>query len=203
MFGTTRVTWMPRSCETDPVKKRLTLVLGGVRAGKSSYAQALAESGRQVLFVATAEAGDREMEARIQAHRKGRPADWDTLEEPVDLVSAVKSRMRHYDTVLLDCLTLWTSNLMLSTESPGTACIDIASEARTLLGLYREGNASWIVVSNEVGLGVVPATRLGRVYADELGRVNQIIAAKADDVYFMAAGLPLKLKTGGRGLDVS
>ncbi|MCY3800131.1 MAG: bifunctional adenosylcobinamide kinase/adenosylcobinamide-phosphate guanylyltransferase [Chloroflexi bacterium] len=185
------------------MKKRLTLVLGGVRAGKSSYAQALAESGRQVLFVATAEAGDREMEARIQAHRKGRPADWDTLEEPVDLVSAVKSRMRHYDTVLLDCLTLWTSNLMLSTESPGTACIDIASEARTLLGLYREGNASWIVVSNEVGLGVVPATRLGRVYADELGRVNQIIAAKADDVYFMAAGLPLKLKTGGRGLDVS
>ena len=160
MFGTTRVTWMPRPCETDPVKKRLTLVLGGVRAGKSSYAQALAESGRQVLFVATAEAGDREMEARIQTHRKGRPADWDTLEEPIDLVSAIRSRMHRYDTILLDCLTLWTSNLMLRSESTGTACIDIASEARKLLRLYREGNASWIVVSNEVGLGVVPATRL-------------------------------------------
>lgn len=194
---------MPRPCETDPVKKRLTLVLGGVRAGKSSYAQALAESGRQVLFVATAEAGDREMRARIQAHQRGRPADWDTLEEPIDLVTALTPRMHCYDTILLDCLTLWTSNLMLRSETPGAACIDIASEAGRLLRLYREGNASWIVVSNEVGLGVVPATRLGRVYADQLGRVNQIVAAEADDVYFMAAGLPLKIKNGGRGMDVT
>ena len=185
------------------MKKRLTLVLGGVRAGKSSYAQALAERGRRVLFVATAEAGDREMEARIQAHRKERPADWDTLEEPIDLVSAIRSRMHHYDTILLDCLTLWTSNLMLRSETLGAACVDIALEVRRLLGLYREGNASGIVVSNEVGLGVVPATRLGRAYADELGRVNQIVAAEADDVYFMAAGLPLKLKNGGRSGDVS
>ena len=194
---------MPRPCETDPVKKRLTLVLGGARAGKSSYAQALAERGGRVLFAATAEAGDPEMEERIQAHRRERPAEWDTLEETVDLVSAIRSRLHDYDTVLLDCLTLWTSNLMLRSETPGADCVDIASEVRRLLRLYREGNASWIVVSNEVGLGVVPATKLGRVYADELGRVNQIVAAQADDVYFMAAGLPLKLKTGGRGLNVS
>ena len=184
------------------MKKRLTLVLGGVRAGKSSYAQALAERGRRVLFVATAEAGDREMEARIQAHREGRPADWDTLEEPVDLVTAITPRLHCYDTVLLDCLTLWTSNLLLRGETPGAACTDIASETQSLLRLYREGSASWIVVSNEVGQGVVPATKLGRVYADELGRVNQIVAAEADEVYFIIAGIPLKLKTASRGVDV-
>ena len=187
----------------QPVNKRLTLILGGVRAGKSSCAQAIAERGGRVLFVATAEAGDREMEARIQAHREGRPADWDTLEEAIDLVTAITPRLHCYDTVLLDCLTLWTSNLLLQSQTPRAACTDISSEVRRLLRLYRKGNASWIVVSNEVGLGVIPATRLGRVYADELGRVNQIVAAEADDVYFMAAGLPLKIKTAGRGVDVS
>ena len=184
------------------MKKRLTLVLGGVRAGKSSYAQALAERGGRVLFVATAEAGDREMEARIQAHQKGRPADWDTLEEPVDLVTAITPQLHCYDTVLLDCLTLWTSNLLLRSEAAGAACADIASEAHGLLKLYRQGNASWIVVSNEVGLGVVPATSLGRLYADELGRVNQIVAAEADEVFFITAGIPLTVKTTSRGVDV-
>lgn len=190
------------------MSKSLTLVLGGVRAGKSSYAQRLASSGEKVLFVATAEAGDPEMEARIKAHRESRPSDWDTLEEPLDLVTALEPVMHRYDTVLLDCLTLWVSNLLLSgrfanrpyagrAEEPAE-CTDIPSEARRLLELYRGGSASWIVVSNEVGLGVVPATELGRVYADELGRVNQLVAADADEVYFMAAGLPMKLKSSER-----
>ena len=174
--------------------KRLTLVLGGVRAGKSSYAQRLAAGGERVLFLATAEAGDQEMQNRIEAHRESRPAGWDTLEEPIDLVGALRPPLHRYDMVLLDCLTLWVSNLLLRVPDPRSTRKDILSETRRLLDLYRSGNASWIVVSNEVGLGVVPATELGRVYADELGRVNQTVAAEVDEVYFMAAGLPMRMK---------
>ena len=184
------------------MSKRLTLILGGVRSGKSSYAQRLATSGERVLFIATAEAGDQEMKARIEAHQRARPPSWDTLEEPIDLVAALTPLLHRYDTVLLDCLTMWVSNLLLSGQETASARGDILSEARRLLGLCHNGGASWIIVSNEVGLGVVPSTELGRVYSDELGRVNQLVAAEADDVYFMAAGLPLQIKTSsttGRG----
>ncbi len=178
------------------MSKRLTLVLGGVRAGKSGYAQRLAsEGGGRVLFVATAQAGDPDMAARIQAHRRDRPPDWDTLEEPVDLVGALSGVANRYDTVLLDCLTLWVSNLLLRSTDVDSSRAGILTETEWLLDVYRRGNASWVVVSNEVGLGVVPPTRLGRVFADELGRVNQLVAAAADDVYFMAAGLPMALKS--------
>ena len=171
------------------MSKRLTLILGGVRAGKSSYAQHLASHGERVLFVATAEAGDAEMEARIRAHQASRPPEWDTLEEPIDPATALAPLLHRYDTVLLDCLTLWVSNLLLSSRT-----YDIPTETRRLLDLYRRGDASWIIVSNEVGLGVVPATALGRAFADELGRANQLVAEEADAVYFMAAGLPLAMK---------
>ena len=181
------------------MEKRLTLILGGVRAGKSTYAQELAGGGGRVLFVATAEAGDREMAARIQAHRESRPAEWDTLEEPLDLTETLARLSDRYDTVLLDCLTLWVSNLLLRGDGPGAWSVDIPTEARRLLEAYEAGTSSWIVVSNEVGLGVVPPTELGRAYADELGRVNRMVAAAADVVYFMAAGLPLTLKTNSRG----
>ena len=183
------------------MSKRLTLVLGGVRAGKSTYAQQLATKGKSVLFLATAEAGDAEMQARIEAHRESRPPNWDTLEEPVDLVGALTPLLHNYDTVLLDCLTLWVSNLLLRDQDAELARQDILVETQRLLDLYRVGNASWIVVSNEVGLGVVPTTELGRVYADELGRANQLVATQADDVYFMAAGLPLELKSSTRSDD--
>ena len=175
--------------------KRLTLVLGGVRAGKSTYAQRLAASGNRVLFIATAEAGDEDMEGRIEVHRESRSADWDTLEEPIDLVSALTPLLPRYDTILLDCLTLWVSNLMLADSASESKRCDIPAATRGLLELYRSGEASWVIVSNEVGLGVVPPTKLGRKYADELGRVNQLVAAEADDVYFMAAGLPLAVKS--------
>jgi len=179
--------------------KRLTLVLGGVRAGKSSYAQRLAVPGQRVLFVATAEPGDEEMKARIAAHRESRPPGWDTLEAPIDLAGAIAPLLHRYDTVLLDCLTLWVSNLLLKDPDLETARRIILPEAEGLLELYRSGDASWIIVSNEVGLGVMPPTGLGRVYADELGRVNRLVAAEADEVYFMAAGLPLAVKTRGGG----
>ena len=178
------------------MNKSLTLVLGGVRAGKSSYAQRLAADGKRVLFVATAEAGDAEMAERIRSHRESRPTDWDTLEKPIDVAAALAPLLHRYDTVLLDCLTLWVSNLLLRGPEPGSTRGDVLSATRTLLELYRGGDASWIIVSNEVGLGVVPPTELGRVFADELGRVNQLVAAEADDVYFMAAGLPLRMKAG-------
>ena len=176
------------------MSKRLTLVLGGVRAGKSAYAQRLAEAGERVLFVATAEALDEDMSARIRTHQQSRPAEWDTLEEPLGIVAAMKPLLSRYDTVLLDCLTLWVSNLLLRDPDSVGVDADIPSEVHNLLTLYREQEASWIVVSNEVGLGVAAPTKLGRVYADELGRVNQMVAAAADDVVFMAAGLPLNLK---------
>lgn len=181
------------------MSKQLTLVLGGARAGKSTYAQRLAEGGERVLFVATAEAGDEQMEARIRAHRESRPAEWDTIEEPLDLVGALAGVADRYDTILVDCLTLWVSNVLLREGAGEPANIDVLGEVRRLLGAYEQGTASWIVVSNEVGLGVVPATELGRLYADELGRVNQMVAAAADEVYFMAAGLPLTLKPPGGG----
>ncbi len=180
------------------MSKRLTLVLGGARAGKSTYAQRLAEDGGRVLFVATAVAGDADMEARIRAHRESRPADWDTMEEPLALTGALAAGADGYDTVLLDCLTLWVSNLLLRGAEDEPVALDIPAEVGRLLETYERGAASWIVVSNEVGLGVVPPTDLGRRYRDELGRANQIVAAAADDVFFLAAGLPLTLK-GGEG----
>ena len=177
------------------MSRRLTLILGGVRAGKSSYAQKLAANGKRVLFVATAEAGDEDMALRIEAHRKDRPPDWDTLEEPIDIVSALTSLLPRYDTILLDCLTLWVSNLMLAGSARDSTRCDITESTRGLLELYRSGEASWVIVSNEVGLGVVPTTKMGREYADELGRVNQLVAAEANDVYFMAAGIPMVVKS--------
>ena len=174
------------------MSKRLSLILGGRRAGKSSYAQRLAleraAEGR-VLFVATAEALDDDMSARIQKHREDRPPGWDTLETPLDIVGELASTANGYDIVLLDCLTLWVSNLILA-----EADLDVLDETGRLLDCYQAGDASWIVVSNEVGLGVVPVNSLARDYSDQLGRVNQQVAASADEVTFIAAGLPLQLK---------
>ena len=176
------------------MSKKLTLILGGVRSGKSRFAQKLASDGKRVLFLATAEAGDADMAARIQSHKESRPSEWDTLEEPLNLVGSLTPVLNDYDVVILECLTLWVSNLMLSRPKAGDTTTDIPSRIHELLELCRNGDASWIVVSNEVGLGVIPPTTLGRNYADELGRVNQLVAEAADAVYFMAAGLPLQIK---------
>ena len=182
------------------MSKSLTLILGGVRSGKSSFAQRLAAKGNYVLFLATAEAGDAEMTARIKAHKESRPAEWDTLEEPLELAAALSPVVGDYDVVILECLTLWVSNLMLREPETSGAKVDIPLRVRELMETYGNGTASWIIVSNEVGLGVIPPTRLGRDFADELGRANQQIAAEADFVYFMAAGLPLQIK-GERSAD--
>ncbi|MCY4155181.1 MAG: bifunctional adenosylcobinamide kinase/adenosylcobinamide-phosphate guanylyltransferase [Gammaproteobacteria bacterium] len=177
-------------------RKELALVLGGARAGKSSYAETLARQGEQTLFVATAESLDDDLRRRIRAHRARRPASWSTLEEPLELAAAIPAALAGHDTVLLDCLTVWISNLLLAQEHEAEADAETAilARAEALLDLYEKLDTRWIVVSNEVGLGVVPATELGRRYRDLLGRVNQLFAARADKVYLMVAGLPLELK---------
>ena len=178
--------------------KELIFIIGGARSGKSSFAERLAEAedGR-VLYVATAEALDDDMERRIAKHRQQRPAEWTTVEEPVEIDSVLPTALEGFDVCLLDCLTLWVSNLLLKMEDEPDVEQQILGSAERLLEVYERSEATWIVVSNEVGLGVVPPSRLGAVYRDALGRVNQLVAAKADRVYFMVAGLALEMNSLG------
>jgi adenosylcobinamide kinase / adenosylcobinamide-phosphate guanylyltransferase len=168
---------------------RLTLVLGGARSGKSRHAEALARgTGLGRVYVATAEAFDDEMRERIAKHRADRIADgWTTLEAPLDLPEALDRSSAADTVVLVDCLTLWLSNLMLAEQ-------DVASAQHALLATLAAAPGPIVLVSNEVGMGLVPETALGRRFRDAQGRLNQAVAAVADKVIFVAAGLPLVLK---------
>jgi adenosylcobinamide kinase/adenosylcobinamide-phosphate guanylyltransferase len=182
------------------MSRKMTLILGGARSGKSAWAQKMAaEGGRPVLYVATATAGDEEMAARIAAHRAERPAHWRTLETPLQVGAAITATMPSgVDLVLVDCLTLLANNVLgplPETISAAEAEAALAAEVDGLLAAYLAGSAEWIIVSNEVGLGLVPPYPLGRLYRDALGRANQRLAAAADTVLFMVAGLPLTLKS--------
>ncbi len=175
----------------------LILILGGARSGKSDYAEKLAgRLGRCVLYIATAEARDDEMAGRIAAHRQARPADWLTLEAPRQVGAALAAVAEPVDVLLLDCLTLLVSNIILALETEPQAAIEAAvyEEIEAMVVAQQRLGASLIVVSNEVGLGVVPAYPLGRLYRDVLGRANQRLATLADQVLFMVAGLPLVVK---------
>ena len=181
------------------MRRSLTLILGGARSGKSTYAeQQAAAAGGRVLYVATAEAWDDEMRARIAAHRAQRPATWRTVEAPRAVGAAARAALDDgADVVLVDCLTLLASNVIIalpegSDERAASAALD--QELDALLAAYEASDAAWFVVSNEVGLGIVPAYPLGRVYRDALGRANQRMAALADRVIFMVAGLPMTVK---------
>ncbi len=174
-------------------RKKLILILGGARAGKSLFAQELAKSlGEKVIFVATAEALDEEMRERIEKHRQARPKSWRTLEAPKELAKNLKRELREEEVVVIDCLTLLLSNLM---REKGEAREKIRQEIEELLDLFERSKASFIFVSNEVGMGIVPEYELGRKYRDLLGEVNQFLARRADKVYFLLAGLPLELKS--------
>ena len=180
------------------MSKTLTVILGGARSGKSTHAQQLAQEhgGEDVLFVATAQALDDEMGARIAAHRADRPAAWRTLEAPRHVGEAI-SRAGPCGVVLVDCLTLLVSNAVVALpDSVSAAEAEAAAlaEVEELIAAYRRGTASWVVISNEVGLGVVPPYPMGRAYRDALGRANQRLAAEADEVLFMVAGIPMKVK---------
>ena len=173
----------------------LVLVLGGARSGKSTAAERMARDGGRVLFIATAEALDEAMQRRIATHRRYRPEHWETLEEPIHLSDAVRPLVHRYDTFVLDCLTLWVSNLLLADGDASDAEGMILGEASRLLDVIEEAGGRWILVSNEVGQGIVPASPLGREYRDLLGRVNQLVASRADKAYLMVAGLALELKS--------
>ncbi|MYD08645.1 MAG: bifunctional adenosylcobinamide kinase/adenosylcobinamide-phosphate guanylyltransferase [Chloroflexi bacterium] len=178
--------------------KRLILLLGGARSGKSHYAENWARGqGGRVLFVAAAEARDDDMRERIAAHRATRPAAWHTLEAPRDTARQIADCDYAHDTLLLDCLTLLTSNILLDLPESATqhdANAAALAEVELLLEAYAASKASWLVVSNEVGMGVVPPTRLGTLYRDMLGRANQRVAQAADEVLLLMAGLPWRLK---------
>jgi adenosylcobinamide kinase/adenosylcobinamide-phosphate guanylyltransferase len=180
-----------------------TLVFGGARSGKSAYAERLAAaSGKEVVYIATAAAGDAEMSARIAQHRAQRPQHWHTSEEPVSLAAALTSWRAPQRLVLVDCLTLWLSNLMFSdgTQYPDVGTIELPArfheQRAALLDELAADRGDVVLVSNEVGMGIVPWGAVSRSYADEAGRLNQSVAAVCDRVAFVAAGLPLMLKGG-------
>jgi len=175
-----------------------TLILGGARSGKSSYAQSLAEAtGKSVTFIATAQALDEEMSTRIQKHRAERPVTWETREIPLDIASHVQQIKS--DVVILDCITLLVTNLLMQfvkddlvDETPFTQAVQ--KEIDELTETLHETEQDWIIISNEVGLGLVPPYQMGRVYRDALGWANQQLAREADKVIFMVAGIPTVAK---------
>ncbi len=194
-------------------RPQVALVLGGARSGKSAYALRLAErTGEPVLFVATARVDDEEMAARVAAHRSTRPPTWRTIEAPLCVGDAIRAEATGARTILVDCLTLLASNWLMETAgNPSTGAGDgpssptesadssvcdaqMQEEIRALLDASVNAGAHLIVVSGEVGSGIVPAYPLGRVYRDLLGRANQAIAAASDAVFLMVAGIPIDLK---------
>jgi len=169
----------------------LTLITGGARSGKSSFAQQRASAHQgSVLFLATAEARDDDMAARIAKHQAERPDHWRTLEEPVYVARALAGAAPAA-LVLLDCVTLWVTNLLLR---EGATWEQAHAELDALLAWYRAQSADLVVVTNEVGLGIVPADPLSRTFRDWLGLFNQRLAAEADVVYLMVSGLPVEVK---------
>lgn len=178
-----------------------TLVLGGARSGKSACAEALALStGREAIYIATASAEDDEMARRIAHHRERRPDAWVTVEEPLKLGEALDTWAGPGRVVLVDCLTLWLSNLIFSGSGafPETGTVMLPPrfivERERLLATLTRPRGDIILVSNEVGMGIVPLGALTRCFADEAGRLNQSVAALSDRVLLVAAGLPLTLK---------
>lgn len=165
---------------------KIHLILGGARSGKSKYAEELAANNKNKIYIATSESLDREMETRINAHKTRRGPDWQTIESPIEIAKIIKNS-DHESTILIDCMTIWLSNLMLAEK-------DTAYEIEKLLETLQQTKNHIIMVSNEVGLSIVPENALARRFRDEQGRLNQALAKTATNVVFIAAGLPLILK---------
>jgi len=198
--------------------KSFILILGGARSGKSRFAQQMAERlVGKVLFVATGEPLDEEMVARIEEHKRKRPKNWRTLEIDMKVGQKLEDQLGDADVVLLDCVTLLVSNI-ITNEGRESSCHSegekrpknlardrlvetisetekhVMAEIEDLIACINEHESTFIVVSNEVGLGLVPDNKLGRVYRDLLGKANQLLAQHANEVYFMASGIPVKIK---------
>lgn len=176
---------------------KLILVTGGARSGKSSFAEKLAaEMKKNVIYLATCEPLDEEMARRIDVHKKSRPSDWDTVEEPLAASSVIAEKGSSDCVILLDCLALLVSNLLLSgREQPDTYTgRAVLAEIERLAKTSRNSAAHVIIVTNEVDMGLVPEYPIGRLYRDVLGKANQIIAAAADEVYLLISGIPVDVK---------
>ena len=169
----------------------LILVTGGVRSGKSSYAQTIAAvSGAKVFYIATAQALDGEMKKRIKSHKKSRAKTWVTVEEPVHLAKAINAIPSGNKTIILDCLTLFISNLIHNGMSDPQICADVKNIVKAL----RKKSGLSIIVTNEVGSGIVPDNKLARRFRDLQGTVNQITAKEADRVCLLLSGIPVQIK---------
>jgi adenosylcobinamide kinase/adenosylcobinamide-phosphate guanylyltransferase len=178
------------------------LLIGGARSGKSSYAEELARQiGGEVLFVATAEARDEEMHRRIEVHKKSRPSTWHTLEAPCKVGTFIAADSRKYDVVVLDCITLLVNNVLcqhMATQGENVdekvVEQDVKSEINSIIDCLQKNQSTYIMVTNEVGEGIIPLGASTRIYRDILGRANQMLAHAADEVYLMVAGIALKVK---------
>lgn len=173
------------------MSKKISFITGGARSGKSAFAEKLAGglAGKRA-YLATAQAFDLEMTARIEKHRKDRGNAWDTFEEPLAVAELLRKLSGRYDVLLLDCLTLWLSNVMAHTDGDGA----VSSLSDELVAAIKDFGGDCIVVSNEVGLGIVPDNPLARKFRDFAGMLNQKVAQSADEVYFTASGIPMKIK---------
>jgi len=189
---------------------KLTLILGGARSGKSTFAEQRAKElgGESVLYIATSETKDEEMQQRVEKHRSERPSAWETLEAPRNVAQALLRERSAAKVVLLDCVTFLVANHLLDAAGPqgdpfddpsadpfdAKIEADVVTEVEALVAYVHESDVEMLVVSNEVGLGVVPPYELGRAYRDILGRANQILARNADEVQLLVAGIPMRIK---------
>jgi len=183
------------------LNRRSALIIGGARSGKSQFAQDLAlRTTKKVLFVATAEPLDEEMQQRIIEHKRSRPRHWRTLEAPVNVSGRIAEGICDAELVIIDCITLLVSNLLTRDEVPigqtgfGAAEKAVEAEVSGIVDCMERSSASFVLVSNEVGLGLVPGSPLERSYRDSLGRANQALARYVDAVYLMVAGIPVDVK---------
>jgi adenosylcobinamide kinase/adenosylcobinamide-phosphate guanylyltransferase len=189
---------------------KLTLILGGARSGKSSYAEGRAKEtgGDSVLYVATSESKDDEMEQRVKKHRAERPPSWRTVEASRNVAQTLRQERSAAKVILLDCMTFLVANYLMDAAAPeddpfdaprsdpfdAQIEADVVAEVEAIIAYMKETEAEMLVVSNEVGLGVVPPYELGRAYRDILGRANQILARHADEVLLLVAGIPMQVK---------
>ena len=168
-------------------KTPISLILGGARSGKSQYAENLSNDYEKKIYLATAQARDNEFKERIKIHQQRRENSWQTLEEPLQIANVITTHSHPETVVLIDCLTLWLSNMLEHKKNP-------EQETNTLIKALAQANGPIIMVSNEVGLSIVPENALARHFRDEQGKLNQALAKVATNVVFIAAGLPLILK---------
>ncbi len=169
---------------------KLTFIVGGARSGKSTLALEIAKKYKRVAFVATCQPLDKEMQYRIKLHKESRPKNWDTFEEPVNLDKLFLEMKSKYDCVIIDCLTLLVSNLMMKKKTLG----EILEQVGQMITVLKAKNLKAIIVSNEVGLGIVPDNKLARDFRDIAGKVNQLVAKKSNEVFFTVSGIPMKIK---------